>query len=203
MSRAPEDGRARATSPERAAQRAPRVPFALVVVALIVGGMCALLALNTASAANELHRHDLALRDATAALQVQQLQNEVAAASAPGALAAAAAQLGMVPATNPAFLVIGADGRVRVLGNPAPAVYVPPPPTMPLATAPGTKVAATTPKPTKPAPKPVRPTTAGAPTSTGAPTAARQPVSSSTRPSPAPAPTSTATTTTTLPGGPR
>ena len=50
-----------------------------------------------------------------------QLNNDVAASAAPGNLAAAAAALGMVPAGNPAFLVIGADGMVRVLGSPAPA----------------------------------------------------------------------------------
>lgn len=202
MSREPDAVLARPTRPAaRAPQRAARVPFALVVVALVVGGMSALLALNTASAANELRRHDLALRDATAAMQVQQLQNEVAAASAPGALAAAATQLGMVPVTNPAFLVIGADGRVRVLGNPAPAVYVPPLPTMPLATAPGTKPAAT-PKPVKPARKPARPAATTTTTTAGAPPAARPPSASPTRPSPAPS-SAAATTTTTLPGGPR
>jgi hypothetical protein len=97
------------------------VPFALLVIGLIVGGMCALLALNTASAANELSRHDLAAKDADLAAQVQQLQNEVAASAAPGSLASAAARLGMVPAGNPAFLKIGADGTVRLLGSAAPA----------------------------------------------------------------------------------
>ena len=42
----------------------------------------------------------------------------------PGNLAAAAAALGMVPAGNPAFLEIGADGAVQVLGSPAPASAV-------------------------------------------------------------------------------
>jgi hypothetical protein len=83
--------------------------------------MCALLALNTASAANELARHDLATQDANIAAQVQQLRNDVAASAAPGNLGNAAAALGMVPADNPAFLRVGTDGRVRVLGNPVPA----------------------------------------------------------------------------------
>lgn len=100
---------------------APRVPFALLVTGLIVGGLALLLLLNTASAANELHRHDLAAGDASIAAQVQELQNEVAESAAPANLAAAAAALGMVPAGNPAFLVIEADGSVRLLGHPAPA----------------------------------------------------------------------------------
>jgi hypothetical protein len=100
---------------------APRVPFALLVTVLIAGGMGLLLLLNTASAANEVRRHDLSARDAMVAAQVQELHNEVAASAAPGNLARAAAELGMVPGANPAFLVVGADGTVRVLGRPAPA----------------------------------------------------------------------------------
>jgi hypothetical protein len=111
-------------SRRRPAAHATRVPFALLVTLLIAGGMGLLLLLNTASAANEVRRHDLSARGADMAAQVQELQNEVAASAAPGNLARAAAALGMVPAANPAFLVIGADGSVRVLGSPAPASYV-------------------------------------------------------------------------------
>lgn len=100
---------------------APRVPFALLVTALIAGGMALLLLLNTASAANEVRRHDLAAGDASIAAQVQDLRNEVAANSAPANVAAAAAALGMVPAGNPAFLIVGADGSVRVMGSAGPA----------------------------------------------------------------------------------
>jgi hypothetical protein len=161
--------------PRHQPKHAPRVPFALLVAGLIVGGMCALLALNTASAANELSRHDLALKDAAVAAQVQQLQNEVEASAAPGSLGSAAAALGMVPAGNPAFLKIAAGGRVRVLGSAAPASLpaVPAPP----------KTA--TPKATKSA-SPTKKSTAHATTS---PTA--------TKPTPTPTPTVT------IPGGQR
>lgn len=114
----------------RHAPRAPRTPFALLVLGLIGGGLCALLALNTASAANELTRHDLASRDDGLAARVADLQNAVAASAAPANLAAAAGRLGMVPAGNPAFLVVGTDGSVHLLGSPAAATgypaYVPP-----------------------------------------------------------------------------
>jgi len=111
----------RGTRPARshAPRHAPRVPFAVLVVTLIAGGLGLLLLLNTASAANEVHHHDLAARDAGVAAQVQELQNEVAASAAPANLAAAAGELGMVPAGNPAFLVVGPDGSVRVMGRPA------------------------------------------------------------------------------------
>jgi hypothetical protein len=103
---------------KHAPKHAPRVPFALLVVTLIGGGLGLLLLLNTASAANEVRRHDLAAKDASVAAQLQELQNEVAASAAPGNLAQAAAELGMVPAGNPAFLVVGADGSVKIVGSP-------------------------------------------------------------------------------------
>ena len=59
------------------------MPFAVLVVGLVVGGMALLLALNTASAANELRRHDLAAQDSQIAAQLQVLRNEVAASAAP------------------------------------------------------------------------------------------------------------------------
>lgn len=126
--------RAAATGPRRSAGRghqpkhAPRVPFALLVVGLIIGGMCALLALNTASAANELARHNLAGKDSDVAARLEQARNEVAASAAPGSLGSAAAALGMVPAGAPAFLQIGPDGRITLLGSPAPATSIAPPP---------------------------------------------------------------------------
>ena len=100
----------------------------LLVAGLIVGGMCALLALNTAAAAEELRRHALSQANADMADDVQQLQARLAAREAPAALARAPRELGMVPAGNPAFLSIQPDGRVKVLGDPQPATAPPPTP---------------------------------------------------------------------------
>lgn len=104
-----------------APKHAPRVPFALLLVGLLVGGLAVLLVLNTASAANEVRRHDLAARDNSVAARVEHLRNEIARSQAPGNLAQVAAGLGMVPAGNPAFLELRADGKATVLGSPAPA----------------------------------------------------------------------------------
>lgn len=187
----------RAVAPKHAS-RAPRTPFALLVLGLIVGGMCALLALNTASAANEVGRHTIAAKDQSVAAQLVQLQNDAQASSAPANLAAAAAALGMVPAGNPAFLEIGPDGRVRVLGSPAPATAAPvivPKPTKAKPKPTPTSTKSTDKKP-KSATKTV--TTKSAPTSSHAPTSTAKH-----SPSPKPTPTPTPTPNSTLPGGTR
>ncbi|WP_375475082.1 septum formation initiator family protein [uncultured Jatrophihabitans sp.] len=115
----------RRSRPRHAGPGVGRLPFALLVLGLLVGGLALLLVLNTASAANELRRHTLAVQDVSVAAMVQQLANEVAASAAPGNLAAAAAQLGMVPAHDPAFLVLEPDGSVGLLGHPGPATAPP------------------------------------------------------------------------------
>jgi hypothetical protein len=178
------------------------VPFALLITALIVGGMALLLLLNTASAANEVQRHDIAQQDESVAAQVQELQNEVAESAAPQNLAAAAAALGMVPALNPAFLVVGSNGTVRVLGSPAPVTpaYVAPPPATHPNTA--TKTATSTATSTATATSTSTAKTTATTTDTRTADAPKDANSSSASSSPA-APTPTPTPTVTLPGGNR
>jgi hypothetical protein len=124
------------------------MPFVLLIAGLLIGGLCALLALNTAAAAAELRRQSLTQSNAAAADDVQQLKADLAAKQAPGALASAAAGLGMVPADHPAFLRILPNGTVKVMGSPQAATAAPPPVQTP--------APKPTPKPThKPAKKPV------------------------------------------------
>jgi hypothetical protein len=172
----------RRTSAGRGPKHAPKVPFALLVVGLVVGGMCLLLALNTASAANELSRHDLASKDAAVAASLEQLRIDVAASAAPANLARVAGQLGMVPAGHPAFLEIGGGGAVTLLGSPAPVAGAPQAPAAPVAPA----------------------TSAAAPTSTAAPAPGNPaPATGTPTPTPTLTPTTTPTPITTLPGGTR
>jgi type II secretory pathway pseudopilin PulG len=180
------------------------VPFALLVVTLIAGGLGLLLLLNTASAANEVRRHDLAQQDARIAAQLQELQNEVAASAAPSNLARAADELGMVPAGNPAFLVEGSDGSIRVLGSPGPATGAPtnphPHPTTKSSTAPKTTAHTTT------AAKSTATSSKSSPNSSRTSTKTSTTSSSKTKSastSPPPSPTPTPTPTVTLPGGNR
>lgn len=204
---------------------ARRAPFAVLVFGLLGGGLVLLLGLNTASAANELRRHDLAARDESVAASLVEMRNAVAASAAPQNLARHAAEYGMVPAGNPAFLVVGAAGSVRVLGSAAPATAPPLPlpssssPDKAKAKAKATKSAAPkrSSQPRKPQSRTAR---AAAHTSTAShqSTASRTSAPNSTRtpahkPSPAPTPSptkprpptpsSTPVPTITLPGGTR
>jgi len=135
-----------------------RMPFALLIAGLLIGGLCALLALNTAAAAAELRRQSLTQSNAASADDVQQLKADLAARQAPGALASAAGALGMVPADHPAFLRILPNGKVQVMGSPQAATAAPPP---------VTPVPASTHQPVKPAKKPVKPGNAATKPPTG------------------------------------
>lgn len=95
-----------------------RLPFVALILVLLGGGLCALLALNTASAAGEVQERQLGDQARTLADSEQDLRRQVAAVEAPAALASAAEALGMVPGVHPAFLVIGPDATVTVLGDP-------------------------------------------------------------------------------------
>jgi hypothetical protein len=203
--------------PTESGRHAPRVPFALLVTGLIVGGLALLLALNTASAANELRHQSLDSRDATIANDVPQLQNEVAASAAPANLARAAAELGMVPAGNPAFIVEASDGSATLRGKPEAATAAPLE-TVPLATPHATPHATATGKAkvTKP---PAKKTRKSRSKKTTSPKSSRTPTSSKGPKAPtsttaggrrharkhpaSPTPTPTPTPTMTLPGGNR
>ena len=96
----------------------PRAPFVAVVVGLLTIGLVGLLLLNTVIAEHSFRLHALQQRTAALTLQEQQLQREIDALEAPGALAKRATELGMVPAGNPAFIRLS-DGKI--LGVPTPA----------------------------------------------------------------------------------
>lgn len=172
----------------RGPKHAPRAPFALVVLGLLGGGLVLLLGLNTASAANELQRHDLTARDADLAAALAQGRNDLAASSAPNALAQAAGYLGMVPAGNPVFITIGPDGQAHVVGSGAPASAIPLPPVI-VPVSGGNSPAPEVPSSSTPKPS-------GSPSGSHSPTG-----TTSKTPTPTVAPT--ATTTVTLPGGAR
>ncbi|MFJ1565119.1 hypothetical protein [Streptomyces erythrochromogenes] len=129
--------------------QAARMPFVLLVVALLAGGLISLLLLN--SALNEGSFQLTRLKKETTALtdEEQALQRDVDAHSAPDALQRRAREMGLVPGGSPVF--IGPDGKVSGSVSVAEA---PPTPT---------------PTPTLPVPPPAGPGQPPAPTASPAP----------------------------------
>jgi hypothetical protein len=148
------------------------MPFVLLVVTLLAGGLLSLLLLNGAVNQDSFELNKLQKETTGYTDEQQALQQQVDQYAAPGSLERRARELGMVPGGNPAFL--GPDGSVH--GSPQEATAPPAPPptstaptTPPPASAPaGTATPTTTSTPTPPA----TPTgTAASPASATAPTA--------------------------------
>lgn len=149
-----------------AIERSGNGPFALACMTLLTLGLLALLVLNTQLAQGTFAVHDLAQRSGTLADQEHELTRALDAERNPGALAAKAVALGMVPATSMAFIRL-ADGTIVGVAEPAkgdkPVTIVttpkapPPAPPAPAAPAPAA--------PDAPAPAPAAP----APGTPGAP----------------------------------
>jgi hypothetical protein len=111
------------------------MPFAVVLVVLLVGGLLGLLLLNTLVAQDSFTLHDLAAQSRTLQLREQQLASQLEAVQAPEQLADRATKLGMVPGGPPAFLRLP-DGRI--LGKATKGKAVPKPAEKPVTTTPTT-----------------------------------------------------------------
>lgn len=98
-----------------------RGPFIVLVLALVILGTVGLLVLNTVIAADSFRVQQLIQSNAELAVTEQGLQRQVNEALSPEALARAARDLGMIPAGQPGFILIGPDGSVVIQGNPVPA----------------------------------------------------------------------------------
>jgi hypothetical protein len=130
-----------AVKTERKPGSASRATFVVLVMVLLVGGVVATLWFSTQATA-DAYRLEQAKKDTAAlAVRVAQLQRQVAEQDSAPSLGGRALQLGMVPAGDPAHLVVGADGSVTMIGTPSVAKPPPPPPTT---TPPATTTQATT-----------------------------------------------------------
>ena len=147
---------------ESAASAAGRLPFVILVGAVLASGLVVLLMLHTFAAQDAFRLHDLQRRTAALGDVEQQLALADQQAQAPSTLAARARALGMVPTGTLKFT----KRRNGVIVAVASAVPVAPPAPKPTATPAGTPSAAASPTParTKPAnghsahprPKPTR-----------------------------------------------
>jgi hypothetical protein len=144
---------------------APRAPFVVLVVTLLVAGLGGLLFLHTALAEDSFRLHDLQVRSALLENEQQALEQKLALEASPRRLSARAQALGMVRSENPAFIRLS-DGRI--LGKPKAGVAPPPPPvpSPSSSSSPSTSAGAGTGKPAKkgssPSPTPTQtPATGG------------------------------------------
>ncbi|MFC6011966.1 hypothetical protein [Nocardia lasii] len=114
--------------PERASTMAGRIPFVTAIIGLLGCGLALTLLLTTRAAEDSYQLGDARAVNRTLADERAALQREVAAADSAPELAARARELGMIPAKDPARLVLGPDGEVTVIGTPMPAQGAPAPP---------------------------------------------------------------------------
>lgn len=108
--------RLRAAPPEPVA--APRMPFVLLVLTLVAGGIVGLLVLNTAINTDAFKITALKDQQSKLDTQEQQLNQELTDLQSPGNLQAAATRLGLVPAGTPAYIHLP-DGRIINVPRPA------------------------------------------------------------------------------------
>ncbi|WP_344741727.1 hypothetical protein, partial [Pseudonocardia halophobica] len=111
-------------TPRRAGQRTAtggRAQFVLLIMALLATGLVLTLWLSTAAAADSYTLQDARTAARNLTEQSERLHREVASMESAPALAQRATELGMVPVQDPARLVVGPDGAVTVVGEPAAA----------------------------------------------------------------------------------
>ncbi|MDD7940536.1 hypothetical protein PHK61_19105 [Actinomycetospora lutea] len=103
-------------------------PFVLLIMVLLTGGLVATLWLSTAAAADSYRLDEARQVARDLSEQTERLHRDVAAAQSAPALAAAARAQGMVPAGEPAVLLVAPDGSSQVIGDARPAQALAPPP---------------------------------------------------------------------------
>ncbi|MEO3938630.1 hypothetical protein V3N99_18015 [Dermatophilaceae bacterium Soc4.6] len=101
-----------------AIQRTGNAAFAGICVALMVAGLVTLLLLNTSLAQGAFDLSDLTKSSGTLTDTQQQLTASIDEQRSPRSLAAAAQQLGLVPAQSMAFLRLS-DGKIIGSAEPA------------------------------------------------------------------------------------
>src|SRR5438309_1898139 len=110
--------RARLTVVTPRRTNAPRVPFMILVGAVLLAGVIGLLLFNTSMQQASFFATDLQTKADALHAQEQSLQMELDKLRDPQRVALEAQALGMVPMANPAFLRLS-DGKI--LGDPKPA----------------------------------------------------------------------------------
>lgn len=186
--RSPAVARAYARRAQRTgvAQTAPgsadagRTPFVMLVMVLLGVTLVATLWLSTAATADSYHLENARKIARNLTERSESLGREVATLETAPELARRARELGMVPAGDPARLVVHPDGSVVLVGHPhrAVAAALPPLPA-PAPAAPATPPPVAPPAASPPVATPAAPPAAGAPAAPAAPSAPAAPPAAS------------------------
>lgn len=145
----------------------PRVPFVLLVLALLGGSLVCLLVINTTLGAASFRISQLQKESASLATQEQNLRQQVAAEQAPAAIAQRAYALGMRAQTRTTILDLRSGQIYRLPGQAGLGVELGAPPARPSTSARASATKASTGQ--KPSPTPT-------PAVSPAPSASRTPV---------------------------
>ncbi|WP_245722126.1 hypothetical protein [Nocardia crassostreae] len=105
-----------------------RMSFVATIIALLGCGLALTLLLTTRATEDSYQLGDARRVNRQLADERAALARDVEAADSAPELAARAAELGMIPAKDPARLVVGPDGQAIVVGDPKPAQGPPVPP---------------------------------------------------------------------------
>ncbi|GAA5058810.1 FtsB family cell division protein [Nocardia callitridis] len=117
-----------ALPPPRTSVMAGRIPFVTAIIALLGCGLALTLLLTTRAAEDSYQLSSARETNRKLSDERALLEREVAAADSAPDLAERARELGMIPAKDPARLVVASDGTVTVIGEPVPAEGTPAPP---------------------------------------------------------------------------
>ncbi|WP_460406329.1 hypothetical protein, partial [Actinophytocola sediminis] len=118
-------------------RNAGRASFVILIIALLTVGVAATLWLSTQAIADSYRLEKAKTTAGELAERAAELQRDVTRAESPSELAKRAKEMGMVPAGDPARLVVLPDGRVVVVGEPTPAAKPKPPAGQDTETTPG------------------------------------------------------------------
>ncbi len=129
-----------------------RTPFVMLVMALLAMALIATLWLSTAATADSYHLESGRKTVRNLTERSEGLSRAVATLETAPELARRARELGMVPAGDPARLIVGSDGTVTLVGEPRRAVAPPPPPAPAVAPVPPVPTEPVSPAPVQPAP---------------------------------------------------
>lgn len=125
--RAQREGRPHERAAGQADSATGRASFVVLIIVLLVVGVAATLWLSTQAIADSYRLEEAKKQATDLAEHAAELQREVTKAESASALAEQARQMGMVPAGDPARLIVQPDGTVVVVGEPKPAQTSAPP----------------------------------------------------------------------------